>query len=101
MSASAPVIPLAISPEMVAAMLDGAPSAAVERFAERVADVLAQRQSPWMTADDAADYIAAPLTRVRKLTMTGELPHYKDGRRVLYRRDELDQFIRHGGAKSP
>lgn len=41
------------------------------------------------------------MSRVRKLTMTRELPCHRDGRRVLYNAAELDEFIRRGGAKSP
>ena len=55
---------------------------------------------PWLTAPEAAAYLRCPLSRVRKLTMTGELPCEHDGRRVLYHRDELDQFVRSGGAVS-
>jgi excisionase family DNA binding protein len=58
-------------------------------------------QSPWLTAPVAADYIGCSLSRVRKLTMARELPHHKDGSRVLYHRDELDAYIRAGGAVSP
>jgi excisionase family DNA binding protein len=58
-------------------------------------------QSPWMTFKEAADYLRCPPSRVRKLTMTGDLPHEHDGRRVLYHRDEVDRFIRDGGAISP
>jgi excisionase family DNA binding protein len=54
-----------------------------------------------MTAREAADYLRCPVSRVRKLTMTGELRHENDGRRVLYHRDRLDEFIRGGGATSP
>jgi excisionase family DNA binding protein len=82
-------------------MLEQASPEAVARFAERVADSLAERRSPWMTAAQAAEYIAAPKSRVRKLTSTGDLPSHQDGSRRLYRRDELDEFIRGGGAKSP
>jgi excisionase family DNA binding protein len=57
--------------------------------------------TPWMTAREAAIYLRCPLSRVRKLTMIGELPHEHDGRRVLYHRDRLDQFVQGGGAKSP
>ena len=57
--------------------------------------------SPWLNAIEAAEYLRCPLSRVRKLTMTGELPHGKDGRRVLYHRDQLDEYIRRGGAISP
>jgi excisionase family DNA binding protein len=57
--------------------------------------------TPWLKATEAAEYLRCPLSRVRKLTMTGELPHGKDGRRVLYHRDRLDEYIRRGGAISP
>jgi excisionase family DNA binding protein len=77
---------------------------------DRLADLLAPRVaarlgtgngSPWLRVEDAADYIGAPVSRVRKLTMTGELPSHRDGRRRLYRRDELDRYVRDGGAISP
>jgi excisionase family DNA binding protein len=57
--------------------------------------------TPWLTAKQAASYLCCPLSRVRKLTMTGELPVHREGRRVLYHRDELREFIRDGGAFSP
>jgi excisionase family DNA binding protein len=53
-----------------------------------------------MSAEEAAEYIRCPLSRIRKLTMQHEIPHEHDGRRVLYRREELDEFIRQGGARS-
>jgi excisionase family DNA binding protein len=75
---------------------------------DRLADLLSERVaartgtgSPWLTAGDAADHLACPESRIRKLTMTGELPCHRDGRRVLYRRDELDAYVRNGGAISP
>jgi excisionase family DNA binding protein len=58
-------------------------------------------QSPWLTASEAALYLGCSLSRVRKLTMTRELPHEKDGARVLYHRDALDAFILAGGARTP
>ena len=57
--------------------------------------------SPWMTAPEAAAYLRCPISRIRKLTSTRELPCSRDGRRVLYHRDELDQFVRAGGAICP
>jgi excisionase family DNA binding protein len=64
-------------------------------------DLRLRTTSPWLSANEAAAYLRCPLSRVRKLTMTGDLPHEHDGRRVLYHRDELDSFIRSGGAKTP
>jgi excisionase family DNA binding protein len=57
--------------------------------------------SPWLNATEAAAYLRCPVSRVRKLTMTGELPVHRDGRRVLFHRAELDTFIRDGGATCP
>lgn len=75
---------------------------------DALADVRAERVrarlgagSPWLRASEAATYLACPESRIRKLTMTGELPSHRDGRRVLYRREELDAFVRNGGALSP
>ena len=72
-----------------------------ELLADRVAASNGTAGSPWLTAPDAARYLACPESRIRKLTMTGELPCHRDGRRVLYRRDELDTFVYNGGAVSP
>ena len=58
-------------------------------------------QSPWLSATDAAEYLRCPLSRVRKLTMVGELPCERDGRRVLYHRQALDDYVRAGGSKTP
>jgi excisionase family DNA binding protein len=74
---------------------------------DRLADAIAARiqpngaTSPWLTATEAAEYLRAPVSRVRKLTLTGDPPTHRDGRRVLYRRDELDAYIARGGALSP
>lgn len=80
------------------------PSELAEAIAERVAELTGAGTatgSPWLHAEEAAAYLRAPLSRVRKLTMTGDLPHAKDGRRVLYHRSELDSYLRKGGAISP
>jgi excisionase family DNA binding protein len=57
--------------------------------------------SPWLDAKGAAEYLACSVSRVRTLTMTGDLPAHRDGGRPLYHRDELDAYVRKGGAKCP
>ncbi len=88
--------------DLTRALLDeiAADPVALARLRELV-DVEPARGSPWLSAPEAAQYLACPESRIRKLTMTGELPCHRDGRRVLYRRDELDAFVRSGGAVSP
>jgi hypothetical protein len=58
------------------------------------------RPSGWLNAKAAAEHLGCPVSRVRKLTMLGALPHENDGSRVLYSRTVLDDFVRAGGAKS-
>lgn len=48
-----------------------------------------------------AAYLGCKLSRVRKLTSSGDLPVEHDGRRVLYELTKLDEFVRSGGAISP
>jgi excisionase family DNA binding protein len=73
----------------------------VDAIARALAPLLVAAQSPWMTAGEAAEYLRCPKSRIRKLTMTGELPCEHDGRRVLYNRGQLDEYVRRGGARCP
>ena len=74
----------------------------LDALAAKVADRLrSSMPSPWLGARDAAAYLACPISRIRKLTMTGDLPAHHDGSRVLYRREELDRYVDGGGAVSP
>ncbi len=81
----------------------GAPDTIAAEIAVHLGPLLPERlvASPWMTAEEAAAYLRAPVSRIRKLTSTRELPTHRDGRRVLYHRDELDGFVRSGGAICP
>jgi excisionase family DNA binding protein len=70
----------------------------VDVLAQRVAAIVVARvgesgRSPWLDAEEAADYLRCPVSRIRKRTMTGELPSHHEGRRVLYRRNELDDYV--------
>lgn len=81
------------------------PDELVEVIAGAVASKLdgaraVESTSPWMTALEASEYLRCSLSRIRKLTMLGELPAHREGGRVLYRRDELDRFVAHGGAST-
>lgn len=70
----------------------------VDHIAELVAERLRRDASPWMSRPEAASYLHLPLSRLEKRR---DIPCYRDGRRVLYRRDELDAWLeakRDGGA---
>lgn len=70
-------------------------AALLETHARALAETLG---SPWMDAGEAAEYMRCKVARVRKLTMSGDLPGHHEGGRRLYRRDEVDAFIRSGGS---
>jgi hypothetical protein len=69
----------------------------IDAIAQRVADILTERTpdvaslSPWMTRRRAAEYLGLPLSRLEK---DKTIPCHRDGRRVIYHRDELDHHYR-------
>jgi len=72
----------------------------LECIAERAAELVAERQaasaSSWLDAKGAADYIAAPVGRVHDLVQLRKLTPRRDGRRLLFRREELDTYLEDG-----
>lgn len=47
----------------------------------------------WLNAEDTASYLGTSVGAVRNMTSNGVLPHYKLGRRVRYRVDELRALL--------
>ena len=86
--------------ELDARVLDALADRLADKLAVHLVPPGAPAATPWMSAQAAADYIGCSLSRVRKLTMLGDLPTHRDGGRVLYRRDDLDAYIRSGGAST-
>lgn len=66
--------------------------------AARVAQIIGPDR--WMDANEAAEHLCCPLSRIRKLTMTNALPSHKEGGRRLYRRSELDAYVLAGGGNT-
>jgi len=75
----------------------------MELFARRVAEWQLQlspaadateERSPWMGIERTSAYLDCPQQRLYKLTARGEIPHYKQEGRLLFRRDELDEWLR-------
>lgn len=77
------------------------PSELVEAAAERVAELLADRLDAllapppegYLDVDRAAAYLAAKRSRIYELAESGRLRSYRDGRRLLFRRDDLDAAL--------
>jgi excisionase family DNA binding protein len=72
----------------------------VERVAQRVIELqsqhvqhVAEASSPWMGIAKAGEYLDWPRQRLYKLTASGAIPHYKQDRRLLFHRGELDHWL--------
>jgi excisionase family DNA binding protein len=74
----------------------------VEQVATRVLKLLEERPAPepepWIGVEEAARHLACEKDRIYALTSKRAIPFEKDGSRVLFRRSDLDRFVRDGGA---
>jgi len=55
----------------------------------------------WLSADQAADYLNIKKSTLYKKTMNGELPFYKPGKKLRFKRTELSEFIQSGRQTPP
>lgn len=81
------------------------PPELVEAVAERVVELLDEREpttvEPYLDVDGAALLLACPKSRIYSLVSAKRIPHYRDGSRLLFRPDELRDWVRRGGAVRP
>lgn len=69
------------------------PADALERIAERAAELAAERLtnvSPWLTRPEAAAYLGVPVSRLEK---DRTVPCHRWNGRVMYHRGELDDHL--------
>jgi len=79
-----------------------APPELVEAIAERVVELLAPQLNvpdEWLTAVEAAEYLRCPPSRIYALSSAKRTPLHRDGSRLLFRRSELDTWVKAGGGK--
>jgi excisionase family DNA binding protein len=78
------------------------PPELVEAIADEVAMLLASRlEEPdkWLSATEAAEYLRCGVSRVYALSSARRIPLHRDGSRLLFRRSELDIWVKAGGGK--
>ena len=63
------------------------------RAAELVEDRVAEAPEPWLDVQEAADYLRCKPQRIYDLVSQGRLMNRKDGRRLLFRRSDLDAYL--------
>jgi excisionase family DNA binding protein len=56
-------------------------------------------ESPFLTVEQASTYLGASRQRVYDLCSDGRLRRYRDGTRLLVRRDEIDAYLTDGGRR--
>ena len=56
-----------------------------------------------MTVPELASYLRCSVTTVRRIVARGEIPHYRLGKMVRFRRREIDTWLTayHEGEESP
>lgn len=89
-----PVSPLAQA--VLAALGDDALDELADLLAPRLAARLGQNESaasPWLNAADAASYLACSRGRLYDLVQLHKLEPRRDGRRLLFRRGDLDRYL--------
>jgi hypothetical protein len=77
------------------------PAELVEAIAQRAAELVVEQLgngSPWLTREAAARYLSLPVSRLEK---DKAIPCHREGRRVLYHRDELDAHLSRSLDKPP
>jgi excisionase family DNA binding protein len=71
----------------------------IERIVdERIRAALADREpDPWLTSDEAAQYLGVARSTLHDLVCDGKLPrHGVKGHRLRFRREDLDSYARRG-----
>ncbi len=72
---------------------DATVNALIERITARVRKEL-ERTEPYMTPDEAGTYMGGDRRRIYDLIAAKKLPSYRDGRKVLVRRSDIDTYLR-------
>jgi excisionase family DNA binding protein len=78
------------------------PDEIVQEIACRAAAIVASERTEsapaWLGVEQAAEYLACPRSRLYRLVHLDRIPHEHEGARLLFNREDLDAWIRAGGA---
>lgn len=66
------------------------------KIAPLVADRLPPVPEPWIDSTAAAEHLATSVERVHQLVHQRRIRHRKDGRKLLFRRSDLDAYLTRG-----
>lgn len=84
----------AIVNALLAELDDQALDALADALAPRLQARFAKRDQPdWLNAEQAAEHLACSRGRLYDLVQLGKLEPRRDGRRLLFRRGDLDAYL--------
>lgn len=69
---------------------------ALDRLRELVASQTSNGAEPWIGVTEAAEHLACKRQRIYDLVHADRIPHHRDGSRLLFRRSELDAWLKGG-----
>jgi excisionase family DNA binding protein len=85
------------SPEQANGVSINVAAELVQAVAEAVAALLAEqlpnRPEPYLNVEEASTYLGCKPKRIYELVSADKLAHYRDGRRLLFRRSDLDAAL--------
>ena len=55
-------------------------------------------ENTYMKVQEASEFLRTSTSTLYKLTMNSKIPHYKFGRNLLFKKEELIQFVENGDA---
>ena len=87
---------MSLDSQIVSAVIAALDDEALDLLADLVAERLRpapHERSPWLDTAGAADYLAAKPARIHDLVALGRLTPRRDGRRLLFRREDLDAYL--------
>ncbi len=77
------------------------PDAQLDALVDLVAARLGTPEAEaWMDVGDAAKHLACSPRRIYTLVSQGRIPHGRDGKRLLFRKSELDAWLERSRAVS-
>lgn len=50
-------------------------------------------ETPWMTAEEAADYLRCSKSKIYRLVSYDDIPYHKQSGQLLFHRDQLDKWM--------
>jgi excisionase family DNA binding protein len=81
-----PALTLMLPAVDVGPLVDHVTAAVLDRLSDAAA-------SPWLNVTAAAEYLGWPKKRLYNLVAANEIPHRKQGNRLLFNRHELDRWL--------